>query len=727
MRRHAVFRPPLSTSTPPSGFARHGPAHRLRRRALTLLLACASLFCAASAHAELASLWALDDGTKIAPEATGHPLTTGNAVYASTPPTVSLFGLRNETVAFQVILEGGSEDTDGLVVTLDAVGPIANRADQPSEQERARSPQETQASEAAAALLDRPILIYEQGYLPVRERSHSLTWLPGSEAEPAAPGERVPDILIPHRQPLRVPAGENRGVWVDVYIPRDTPAGIHRGTLRVSAADGGACGLDACELAISLEVLARSLPEVAPVKTLLWASAVNIEEPERTMARYFEDYPSAPADDLHTLRLRHFQLARRFRITLVGGALDEPTPELEARLSGDAFTRAAGYTGAGEGVGQDLVGIHFYGGELSPEDAARWRSWLDAHAPEVDAFLYVVDEPSDRARYPEFNERARRAHPIDAFVTSRYGPHFSEFDIFAVPTSDYFATAASMRGTDKKLWVYNGRRPFAGSFAIDDVAISPRVNPWIQYRHGIPRWFYWEATYYQDFQGSRGDIDVLRASPNFSNRFGDRVHGDGLLMYPGRDRLFPDSDLGLMRPLPSIRLANWRRGIEDVGYLELVRGDGHGAFVDRLVGAMVPRSLDQMHEDEPVTWPEDGARWHQARRMLFDTLRTGAPPAIDEVDWAALGRPDEGFGPPLRRWLRRWLGPLVRSPNRRFATTMACVAALIGAFLLRRWWRRRRSEGDSVGDESAAGDPEGSDDDDGSSDGETGAADKPPA
>jgi hypothetical protein len=624
---------------------------------------------AGPAHAELAAVWALDDGTKITAGDVEHPLARGNGVFSPAPPAITLFGLRNEIVAFQVILRGGDAATDGVTVALDAVGPIDNRGatDDPDHY-----------------FVDRYIEIFEQRYLHIRERSHSIPWLPGSAAEPAGPTGWVPDALVPHRGPVHVPAGQNRGVWVDIYIPRDAPAGAHRGTLTVRV-DGQPCALPACTLPITLEVLPAAVPDTPPIQTMLWASAVALDEPERVMPRYFADHRRAPDAALAAIRRRHHHLARRYRITLIATELDEPSEDLRQRLTGAAFSRTAGYGGPGEGVGEDLCGIHTYGGRLTPAQAQRWHRWLREHAPDAHALLYVVDEPSDPARIPEYNRIAAAAEPIDAFVTTPYDARYDQFDIFAALPSDHGRAEEAARAAGKPFWVYNGVRPYSGSFAIDDVAISPRVNPWIQRAHGVPRWFYWEATYYEDFQGGRGHIDVLRDSPSFSNRQGDRVHGDGLLMYPGRDHLFPASDLGIDRPLPSIRLANWRRGVQDVAYLDLVRSAGHGGMADRLVEAMLPGSLgDGSRDDEPVSWPEDGERWLAARHVLFQTLQRGQPPAID---WTTLARPPEPWWPRARRHARRWLDPLVRSPARMAASIAAAVVSSIAIILV---FRRRR-------------------------------------
>jgi hypothetical protein len=198
-------------------------------------------------------------------------------------------------------------------------------------------------------------------------------------------------------------------------------------------------------------------------------------------------------------------------------------------------------------------------------------------------------------------------------------------DIFCAPSSEYSPKrAAESTRAGKQVWIYNGVRPFTGSFVIDDVAVSTRVNPWIQYKFNIPRWFYWESTYYKDTQGKRGNIDVLKQPINFTNRDGDRMNGDGLLIYPGRDHLFPASDQGLDYPLASIRLKNWRRGIQDVEYLVLAKKAGHQALVERLLRKMLKRALkDETSEGRAVGWPESGEIWLEARRALFAALKTG--------------------------------------------------------------------------------------------------------
>ncbi|MBK6849384.1 MAG: DUF4091 domain-containing protein [Proteobacteria bacterium] len=332
--------------------------------------------------------------------------------------------------------------------------------------------------------------------------------------------------------------------------------------------------------------------------------------------------------------------------------------------------------------------IHSYGGKLSPQEARRWHDWFFAHGRDATTFLYAHDEPSP-ADFPAINEIARRARPVPSFVTHTFVPQLETALFAALPSAFSVTQAARARTAGREQWIYNGVRPFSGSFVVDDVAISPRVNAWIQYKYGIQRWFYWESTYYNDAQGGRGPIDVWREPINFSNGDGDRLNGDGLLFYPGRDLLFPAQDRGFDAPLPSLRLKNWRRGLQDVEYLVLARRAGHGAAVDRLLQTLIPRALaDETADGAPVAWPEDGERWLQARRLLADWLtRPGDPAHVP----SSLG---VGPEPRSRRWARQLRAVPQRLGRRRLALLAAGSAAalllLAGGALHWRHSRRQR-------------------------------------
>jgi hypothetical protein len=89
----------------------------------------------------LAAVWATDDGDKIERHDLAHPARLGNLVW-NPDVGIDLWALRNETVAFQVVLEGdeagacclqvsmsGLQASDGAAIRNDFTRPGADEGD----------------------------------------------------------------------------------------------------------------------------------------------------------------------------------------------------------------------------------------------------------------------------------------------------------------------------------------------------------------------------------------------------------------------------------------------------------------------------------------------------------------------------------------------------------------------------------------------------------------------
>ncbi|HQK17501.1 MAG TPA: DUF4091 domain-containing protein, partial [Polyangiaceae bacterium] len=132
--------------------------------------------------------------------------------------------------------------------------------------------------------------------------------------------------------------------------------------------------------------------------------------------------------------------------------------------------------------------------------------------------------------------------------------------------------------------------------------------------------FYWESTFWTDGnRGGHGPYDPLLWSETFHNAQGDHCNGDGVLVYPGKQVVEGYRTLGFDGVLSSIRLKQWRRGISDAGYLQLVQKIDRETS-DRIMTKMIPGALQQVSGGIPL-WPREGAAWTEARRELFDKLR----------------------------------------------------------------------------------------------------------
>lgn len=588
-----------------------------------------TLLASLPARAELSAIWAVDDGTKVKADDLDHSLRASNEIFDGSK--VRIFGMRNETVAFQLILRGGAAQTDAVTVELDAIGAITNSG---------------VSNDPASYFIGRHIELFEQVYLNVTQRSKGLVWEPPTTGVHVPPGWTgpVPDALVPlnlRKEPLSVAANRNQGIWVDVYIPRDTRPGSYSGTATIKVA-GKVCALKTCSIPVELKVINATLPDRAPVKTMLWFSG---GDEDTVVGRYFAKPGNAGAAARKEIDDRHYQLARRHLVTLFVGHDKSPNNELKERMDGTLFTKARGYAGWGEGVGQNVYSIHTYGGKLTPSEAQTWSSWMKQNAPSADYFLYTWDEPGS-GKFDQINQIAADAKPVPAFVTAHYRAALTNVDIFcALP--DYYSMSkgvAEAKAAGKRTWIYNGKRPFSGSYAIDDTAVSLRVNPWIQFKYGIERWFYWESTYYYNFQAGKGQVNVWVDPLNFGNG-SDSVNGDGLLFYPGRDFKFPAQDRGFDGPMPSIRLKNWRRGIQDIAYLNYLRDHGKRSEIDAALAKLVPKALqDETSNFKAASWPEDGETWVAERRKLAELLDSLGPPLPPAPD-AGPSSSDAGVGP----------------------------------------------------------------------------------
>ena len=105
-----------------------------------------------------------------------------------------------------------------------------------------------------------------------------------------------------------------------------------------------------------------------------------------------------------------------------------------------------------------------------------------------------------------------------------------------------------------------------------------------------------------------------RRQPNRSPEDAGFIHGDGVLMYPGEEKLHPEEDRGVPGPIATVQLANFRRGLQDHQYLTLARKLGLDSVVDEVVRAIVPRVFSDA--TDRVSFPETGDPYEGARLKL---------------------------------------------------------------------------------------------------------------
>ena len=581
--------------------------------ARVIILSAIVLAAAAPARAGVARVWAVSDGEKIERDDLRSRYRERNSAWDGR--RVRLFGARNEIVAFQVIVEA------------DAGGIAALRLSLPELRHRGGA-----AIRYAPPLADptdtvgRPIAILSAHYLNVTETTHAdWAWEPGSAAAPAdtlgwKPVALVPENARPGRGgfPLAVPPASNQALWIEVYVGRALPPGTYQGTIAVSA------DTRTIRVPVALQVYDFTLPDANSVTAMVYYEP---DQPELYHGRNVD-----PA---------YHRAAHRNRVELVH-AYDQAAVEAAiGRFDGSDFTPARGYEGPGESVGNTLAPASFYGPGRGWDDRATawskadaWMTFLRARAPAVRTFLYMPDEPAP-AEYPTILRLAENVHSnpgpggaLPIFVTKRYVPELAEaIDIWCAPPQAFdIPRAASERARGRSTWTYNGGRPHGPALLIDAPATEARAMAWALFKHDIDVYFFWHGVHWKHNSQKQGERrqDVWVNPITFDNRGQPNktdhgfLNGDGVLFYPGEEKVHPEQDRGIAGPVSSVQLANLRRGLQDHLYLTLARERGQTAVVDEVLRSVVPKVFSDA--GKTVGFAETGDAFEAARKRLADAI-----------------------------------------------------------------------------------------------------------
>ena len=657
---------------------------------------------AARSEGGVSAIWANDGGDKVARaelRSTGHPEQVINSIWNGTE--IQLQGAQNEVLSFNLVLEAATEEACDVSVTFPCLTG--------SQGYRLVSMQVSE--DGLFAWTNREIELffvrylemeglsrlsyetYDERHVPQRMRRPWTeegygegAWTNRPDHNQFYPEIAVPMELVPA---FTIGVGENQSVWVDVYIPKEAPPGMYTGM--VSIVEGGSV---TSTIPVSLQIRTFTLPDQPAAKTMVFLGYRDINQ------RYLDDpWPNSGTPNearSKAIRDRHFLMAHRHKISLIDDDpgvevwnRDRPRPEWEGRLSGGLFTRTNGYAGPGEGTGNGVYSIGTYGTWLWKDEGSTgmwahadgWETWFASNSPTTERFLYLVDESFDYAQ-TEIWAQWLKTNPgpgsnLLSFATIPLPEAVSNVPSLHVPAS-WFTTGISNRwendaqayyaNPSKRFFLYNGKRPANGSFATEDDGIALRELAWAQYKKKINRWFFWESTYYNNFQGGMGETRVFQSAFTFgaigetNDVLGETgwnySNGDGVLFYPGTDRVYPEDSYDVEGPFASLRLKHWRRGIQDVDYLVMAASFAP-ARVAEIVEELVPRALWEYgvtDVDDPtwvrtdISWPTNPDWWESARKELGDIIEQALSNNVvriarsreegfilDELSWPLLG------------------------------------------------------------------------------------------
>lgn len=582
---------------------------------ILLLVLCISA-CAAAVTARAQSIWAVNDGEKVERDDLNNPNKRANSVWDGRK--IKIFGARNEVIAFQVIVEASRDGIKQLSLRLPELRQRGGRA----------------AIRYLAPALDptnyvgRPIQLFSVNYMNVEKPSRAeWVYAPGSPAAPQDPTGWKPVQLVPENAkagrggfPLSVGPAQNQAVWVEVYTKRNLPAGIYQGRIEVNA-DGRKITIP-----IELELFDFTLPDQNSMHAMVYYESL---QPRLYQGR--------------DLDAEYHRFAHRQRIELVHEYDIAKVKAAMGRFSSADFTRARGYEGPGESVGNRIIPRTFYGpGKDFDERASAWRqadawmTFLAKNVPGAITFLYLPDEPG-RSEYAYIRQLADNVHSnpgpgkaLPTFVTKHYVKELDgAIDIWDTGPLGYdIERAREERTRGHRYWIYNGGRPAAGAIVIDAPATDARATIWACFKHGVDNYFYWHGVHWQHNRQKVGERrQNVWANPiTFDNRgqpnkpVDDQgyINGDGVLIYPGQERLHPEEDRGIAGPINTIQLANFRRGLQDHQYLTLARRLGLDSLINEVLQRVVPRVFSDARG--AVGFAENGNEYERARYRLAQAI-----------------------------------------------------------------------------------------------------------
>ncbi len=553
--------------------------------------------------------------------------------YSIKKKAIHIDAARNETVAFQLVVQNKSDDSSGTI-NFKVSDFVSNNEKLDSK---------------------KFVRFYQAWYHYVDHGGY--TWGPKSKVLPWP--DYYPDALIPQfsecsntQSPLfsdiKVPdkKGGLQSTWLDIFVPKNQPEGLYKARVKVSLDSG-----ESTEIPIELNIWPATLPDKPNF------DAVG----EIYRAYRLEGAGNNPSSAAWRKMSHCYQkMAHKHRMVFM-----ERTPLIDAgeswtvydklfdpMLSGSLFSAGNNYIGPGENT---PVGVwrtpwlQAYDVELKDPITEQQlkqytglaKEWSQ-HAKEkgwrnTDFFAYIFDEVDGPTKEPELTIKRRNylamAHEqmknvqdaldagsgdksIDLLWTSHSNPFqwygIEQLDLSntirlwapnAHAASPVFMSLKKRQGS--KIWFYHSGHPAVGIHSINASGVEMRTWGVIGARYQFDGQLMWAV--------NLGLDEKPFSRPSYKAE--DDRFGNGVMVYPGNQLEiigFPSSP----GPIPSMRLKAWRQGLQDAELAILASGNGAQLEVDQILHEMVPEALAEA-EGNSSQWSSDPARWIEFHRQLL--------------------------------------------------------------------------------------------------------------
>ena len=468
----------------------------------------------------------------------------------------------------------------------------------------------------------------------------SWVYARGSAAAPRTPrdGSRCNWCRRTRRRAVcrsTVGADHTQAIWFEIYTGRGRAAGVYTGAIAI-AADGVRQTVP-----IELELFDFDIPDRNSMHAMLYYES---SQPERYHGRNLD-----PA---------YHRLAHRHRVELVHAYDESSLSRVRGRFTGEDFTRAHGYDGPGEGVGNILAPRTFYGpGPFEDKDTAwresdAWMTFLRATVPDAITFLYLPDEPTPPA-YPRIlriaeimrsNPGVGRALPLLGHQPLRQGTRgcsghlgFGPEGLRARgrgPRARAGAQVLVLQRRPARRRRDRHRQPGDGSARLDLGGFQARCGGLLLLARGALATQRAETRRRSQPERVGREHHVRQPRPAGQADSTTRATSTATACssIPERSGCTPRRTAACLDPVSTVQLANFRRGLQDHQYLTLARELGLTREVDEALTAIVPRVFSDA--GATVSFPETGDPYEAARlRLARAIVAARQEPPLTRCRW----------------------------------------------------------------------------------------------
>ena len=432
-----------------------------------------------------------------------------------------------------------------------------------------------------------------------------------------------PDALAPLKEPFSMQAQYtvvgNRPVWVDVYIPAGTPAGVYKGSITVTRFDKAIGNLN-----VEVEVYGFSLPEKTHLITY-----VNISKGE--IARFYNKPVTSPEIDQLTLKYFEFLSSHRMETWFNDPLVPElviKDEKVELKFNDERYDYFLNKMKLKRVILETLP-RNLETSIKSEPFSAEFNNKVKAYLTAVESYFRKngwrdrlifnspIDEPNTKKDYEETRRYAELVHEavpgIHFLATESPVTDNSDWGTLRGYVNDFCVHGNSLNDPKVKqalkeeqakggeaTWYISCDQAYPQpNYFIDAPVLDPVMVPWITARYKMNGILYWAANFWN--QTPDPWLDPVTYISGFDCSGGYVLNGEGSLIYPGDHTKRYTGQPDVAGPVSSIRFEMLREGIEDYEYLWMLKDRGASDFAEEQISNMVidvstfSRNLEELY------------------------------------------------------------------------------------------------------------------------------------